>query len=131
MRETRAAQQERLRGEREQTLTRIKCLRASLTTDLALAAGGSADAVDVATDIYEREKTLAIIRTLERKLGSIERALRATEKGSYGICEVCGGTISPGRLEALPHTTTCVECQAKLEGQQHRRSPSTSPRAEE
>lgn len=126
-----AAQRERLRGEREQTLAKLKRLRASLTTELALAAGGSVDAVDVATDIYEREKTLAIIQTLDRKLGSIERALRATEKGNYGICEVCGEAISPGRLEVLPHSTTCVRCQEKLERQQPRKSPTTLPRAEE
>jgi RNA polymerase-binding transcription factor DksA len=102
-----------------------------LTAELALTAGGSADAVDIATDLYEREKTLAIIRTLENKLDSIERALRATEKGSYGICEVCGEAISPGRLEVLPHTTTCVKCQEKLEGKRQRRSPTSSPRAEE
>jgi DnaK suppressor protein len=131
VRERIAAQRERLRGEREQTLAKLKCLRASLTTELAHTAGGSADAVDVATDIYEREKTLTIIQTLERKLGSIERALRATEKGSYGICEVCGEAISPGRLEVLPHTTTCVKCQEKLERQQPRKSPITFPRAEE
>lgn len=131
MRETIAAQRERLRGEREQTLAKLKCLRASLTTELAYTAGGSADAVDAATDIYEREKTLAIIQTLERKLGSIERALVATEKGNYGICEVCGEAIAPGRLEVLPHTTTCIKCQAKLEGHQPRGSPTTFPRAEE
>jgi RNA polymerase-binding transcription factor DksA len=70
----------KIAGRHERTLAKLKCLRASLTTELALTAGGSVDAVDVATDIYEREKTLAIIQTLERELGSIERALRARER---------------------------------------------------
>jgi len=85
---------------------------------------GGEDSVDAAADLYEREKTLAIIQTLENKLVAIERALRAAEKGSYGICEICRLPIEPGRLEFMPHTTTCVKCQERLE-----RQPRYMPRA--
>ncbi len=74
-----------------------------------------ADAEEADPDLYEREKTLALIRTLENKLASIEQALRLVEKGTYGICERCGEKIDPARLEVLPHTTLCVNCKSQME----------------
>ena len=127
----RADQQKRLWAEREQTLAQLKCLRGYLGPGVGRVSDGSADSVDAASDIYEREKTLAIIQTLEKKLVSIERALRATEKGTYGICEVCGEAIDPGRLEVMPHTTTCVKCQARMERVQPQRRPTALLREEE
>jgi len=66
-------------------------------------------------DIVEREKTLALIATLEEKLSAIERALRLIDQGEYGICERCGGEIGAERLKALPETTLCVKCKAETE----------------
>ena len=118
----------RLKQEREWTLAELKRLRGYLGTGSGRASGGSADSVDTAADIYEREKTLAIIQTLEEKLVCIERALRATETGNYGICEVCGEAIAPDRLEVMPHATTCVKCQTRLESLQRRRPPTSFSR---
>jgi len=108
-------QAKKLQAEHQRTLSDLQGLREYLATGIGRVAEGSADSVDVAADIYEREKTLSIIQTLEEKLAAIERALQATEKGVYGICEVCGQPIGPGRLEAMPHTRTCIKCQARLE----------------
>ena len=127
----RADQQKRLRAEREQTLAELKCLRGYLGPGAGRVSDSSADSVDVAADIYEREKTLAIIQTLEKKLVSIERAMRATEEGTYGICEVCGEAIDPGRLEVVPHATTCVKCQTRMERLQPPRRPTALLREEE
>jgi DnaK suppressor protein len=74
-----------------------------------------ADAEEADPDLFEREKTLTLIRTLEDKLASVERALRLAEKGTYGICERCGEKIDRARLEALPHTTLCVKCKSQME----------------
>jgi RNA polymerase-binding protein DksA len=109
------AQAKKLREEQQRTLEDLQGLRQYLATGIGRVSEGSADSVDAATDIYEREKTLAFIRTLEQKLSAIERALQATKKGVYGICEVCGQPIGLGRLEAMPHTRTCIKCQARLE----------------
>ena len=105
----------RLCAEREQTLAELQRLRSYLGTGIDLISAGGRDAVDAASDIHEREKTLALIRTLERKLASIERASNAIETGTYGICEICGERINPARLAALPQATTCVRCQDKLD----------------
>jgi DnaK suppressor protein len=113
-----------LLAERERTQAELKRLRSYLEVEAERIINSGEDSIDAAADIYEREKTLAIIQTLQNKLLAIERALRAAEKGSYGICEICGQPIDPERLEVMPHTTTCIKCQAKLE-RRPRRGPLT------
>lgn len=111
-----------LLAEREHTLAELARLRSYMEVGEERIVSTGEDSVDAAADVYEREKLLAIIRTLENKLDAIERALKATEKGSYGVCELCGKPINPERLQAVPHTTTCIKCQQKLERTPRRRS---------
>ncbi len=112
---------ERLRIERERTLAEVRRLRSYMEVEVDRIIDGGEDSVDAAADVYEREKTLAIIQTLEKKLASVERALSVAEKGRYGICEVCGEPINPDRLAVMPHSTTCIRCQQKLERSPRRR----------
>ena len=37
----------------------------------------------------------------------------------YGRCEFCGGKIAEARLNALPYTNTCIECQRENERTGH------------
>jgi phage/conjugal plasmid C-4 type zinc finger TraR family protein len=111
----------KLQAERERTKAELKRLRSYLEDEVERVIDGSEDSVDAASDVYEREKTLAIIQTLEKKLASVEHALEAAKKGGYGVCEICGKPIDPARLAAMPHSTTCITCQEKLEHQQRRR----------
>jgi DnaK suppressor protein len=53
-------------------------------------------------------------RTLHA-VGEIDAALQRVLKGSYGICEACGGSIAVARLRALPATRYCTDCQARNE----------------
>ncbi|MFC0298288.1 yteA family sporulation protein [Geobacillus jurassicus] len=64
---------------------------------------------DEATELYEREKDLALDEHTEREFHEIERALQAIDEGTYGICRVCGRPIPYERLEALPTTLYCRE----------------------
>lgn len=114
-----------LRAERERTLTELRRLRTYLEDEVERVIDGGEDSVDAAADIYEREKTLAIIQTMEKKLAAVERALQAAERGGYGICEICGNPIDPARLVVMPHATTCVKCQERLERQHRPRSSSS------
>ena len=41
----------------------------------------------------------------------IDRARRAIEAGTYGVCVECGGEIPEGRLRAIPDAERCVACQ--------------------
>jgi len=64
---------------------------------------------DEGTDLYEREKDLALNQHTDLQLLNINKALEAMENGKYGTCEVCGKEIPFERLEALPNTTYCKE----------------------
>lgn len=73
------------------------------------------DADEGDPDLAEREKNLALLTVMERKLESVNNALRAMEKGMYGTCERCGGAIDPARLEVRPDATLCLNCQREVE----------------
>jgi len=73
------------------------------------------DADEGDPDLAEREKNLSLLMALERKLESVKAALRAIEKGKYGICERCGLPIDPARLEVRPDATLCLTCQREVE----------------
>jgi DnaK suppressor protein len=107
--EVREQEKKKLQEERAETLAELDRLREYLRGEV------DADEEEADPDLYEREKILALIRTFENKLESIEQALRLAEKGTYGICESCGEKIDRARLEALPHTTLCVKCKSQME----------------
>lgn len=64
---------------------------------------------DLATEVYERGKDLALIEHNELQLTRIEAALRKMDEGNYGICATCGEPISYERLQAIPETAYCKE----------------------
>jgi DnaK suppressor protein len=49
------------------------------------------------------------------ELSRINEALRRIIDGTFGACEDCGRPIAADRLELLPTTTRCVECQERIE----------------
>jgi RNA polymerase-binding protein DksA len=100
------AKLEEQKAETQQELERLKLELRDLTEP-------SADEADV--DAYEREKTWALVQRLRQKLESLDRALESARKGTYGICEGCGTRIEPARLEILPETRLCLQCQRDLE----------------
>ncbi|OCA87565.1 hypothetical protein A8F94_06815 [Bacillus sp. FJAT-27225] len=64
---------------------------------------------DDATELYEREKDIALNEHYNQQIDNINRALEAMNNGTYGKCQVCGKEIPIERLEALPDTTYCKE----------------------
>lgn len=50
-----------------------------------------------------------------QQLRRIEGALRRMDDGSFGTCQSCEGEIARRRLEALPWSQYCLECQEMLE----------------
>ena len=64
---------------------------------------------DQGTELFEREKDIALNEHSEFYLKEIKLALKAMEEGDYGVCEKCGETIPYERLEAIPTTRRCVE----------------------
>jgi len=66
-------------------------------------------------EVTEREKNVALLNALKDRLESVRAALRAMDKGTYGICERCGAEIPIERLEIYPDASLCVKCQAEVE----------------
>jgi DnaK suppressor protein len=100
---------ENLEAAQEETTAEISRLRDVLKYEL------EADPEEGDPDLYEREKTLALLRNLEEKQYSLSSALARMDDDTYGRCEICGQQISPERLEALPYTSYCVKCKALVE----------------
>ncbi|MFD1019276.1 TraR/DksA C4-type zinc finger protein [Thalassobacillus hwangdonensis] len=64
---------------------------------------------DSGTELYEREKDLALRGHLKEELSDIEYSLKQMDAGTYGICEVTGDEIPMSRLKALPTARTIKE----------------------
>ena len=73
------------------------------------------------TDAFMRLQTLEQVGTQHRDIANIDDALRSIEKGTYGICDMCGERISKPRLAVLPFATNCVKCQSEMERRMPRR----------
>ena len=67
---------------------------------------------DGTTEAVSRLTDIGVGDSLERALARTERALSKLDEGSYGVCDVCGEQISPGRMRALPDGVLCVSCAA-------------------
>ena len=65
-----------------------------------------------ATESFELEKRLALEKRVREQLAEVEHALHKFEEGTYGLCDICGQSIDPARLEALPQASLCLKCKA-------------------
>lgn len=70
-----------------------------------------------ATELEQRERSMAVRGELEREVGRIEHALTRIEAGTYGVCEVGGELIPVERLEARPAATLCIRHQRENDQQ--------------
>jgi len=78
------------------------------------------DAADLASHDVERELESQLVSLESRELTRIEKAIESIQNGTYGQCEHCGCRIPVARLQALPHTGCCVDCQRKNESKSSR-----------
>lgn len=72
-----------------------------------------------ASELFLRERNLAISGDLRQELDEIERALQRVVDGTYGNCQECGDLINPERLEARPAATFCIRHQRERERVEH------------
>lgn len=107
-------EREQLLSQRDELISDIHLLKDSLLGEVDV------DLDEGDPDVVEREKSAALLSTLEASLASVEDALRAIDRGTYGVCERCGKPIPPERLEVKPDATMCVSCQTEVE-RLHRR----------
>jgi DnaK suppressor protein len=104
---------------------RLEQERASLQSDIAaLAADNQAQQddygvgnhmADDATEVFSRERDLALRGNAQDLLEQVEAAIKRIDEGLYGICARCGQPIAPDRLDALPYAIYCISCQSLVE----------------
>lgn len=73
------------------------------------------DIADKAASSYNKEFLFHQSNADRQLLQMVETALARIREGSFGECISCGKEINPKRLEAVPWTRHCIECQEKLE----------------
>jgi DnaK suppressor protein len=57
----------------------------------------------------EQGENKALLNQFNEQLDEVDRALAKMDKGTYGLCEVCGKPIAEARLEAMPATRFCID----------------------
>ncbi len=73
------------------------------------------DIADQAVLSYQKELLFSQGTTGHQQLTLVRQALIRVQDGSYGECVHCGVEIGAKRLEALPWTPNCIDCQEKIE----------------
>ncbi len=73
------------------------------------------DIADRAASSYNKEFLFHQSNSERQLLQMVEGALNRIREGTFGQCISCGKEINPKRLEAVPWTRHCIECQEKLE----------------
>jgi RNA polymerase-binding transcription factor DksA len=63
------------------------------------------------TDAIEREKTFLHAQRTSDFIKKLDEAIERIDRGTYGICVVCGGLIEKERLQAVPITQKHVDCK--------------------
>jgi DnaK suppressor protein len=70
---------------------------------------------DQGTDAMRRETGFLLASKEGRQLLDINDALRRIQNKTFGQCTQCGKKINSRRLDALPHASLCIDCQADEE----------------
>ncbi len=92
----------RLEDERKRLVEELEQLKAS-------------NRPEEAAEALELEKRIALEKHIKDQMAEIDHALYKFEEKTYGLCDSCGQTIDPARLEALPQADLCLSCKAKNE----------------
>ncbi|QNI30704.1 TraR/DksA family transcriptional regulator [Alloacidobacterium dinghuense] len=81
-------------------------------------ADATQDVADQAVTSYQKELLFTQGTSGHAQLSQIRLALDRLDDGSYGECLQCGNPIGAKRLEAVPWTPYCIDCQGKIENGQ-------------
>ncbi len=81
------------------------------------------DTYDLASEERDREINFILSDRERVKIKQVDDALARLDDGTYGVCESCGLEIAEERLQAMPFTRLCRDCQQDQEREakaQHR-----------
>ena len=103
---------ERLLGKRSELLNLIQSSK-SLERDVGDLT--FSNEIDLASSLEGREMIFQLTSRDRNELRLIEDALFRINDGTYGACESCEKKISLKRLQIMPLTTLCIDCQEAAE----------------
>lgn len=72
---------------------------------------GIQDLADKAASAYSKELNFSLSDAERNLLMLIEEAFNRMKEGTYGTCTNCGAEIGEKRLQAVPWTPFCIDCQ--------------------
>ncbi len=72
---------------------------------------GIQDLADKAASAYSKELNFSLSDGERNLLMLIEEAFNRIKDESYAVCTNCGATIGEKRLQAVPWTPFCIDCQ--------------------
>ncbi len=75
------------------------------------------DEAEEAARSYSRDLLHSQRDTGRTQLRLVREALDRIDSGEFGMCEECGQPIGLKRLEAVPWTPYCRDCQEEIESQ--------------
>lgn len=73
------------------------------------------DVIDKAETSYTKEFLLSLSDADREQLLFIDEALKRLKRDEFGVCQLCHQDIGRKRLEAVPWTPYCINCQEKAE----------------
>jgi DnaK suppressor protein len=73
------------------------------------------DIADKAVSSYTREFLYSLSDADRNTLMQIDQALGRIEEGTFGTCVNCGSPMAEKRLNAVPWTPYCIDCQELAE----------------
>jgi DnaK suppressor protein len=77
----------------------------------ALPDDGIQDLADKAASAYSKELNFSLSDGERNLLMLIEEAFNRVKNDTYGVCTNCGNVIGEKRLQAVPWTPFCIDCQ--------------------
>ncbi|MGE0710737.1 MAG: TraR/DksA family transcriptional regulator [Planctomycetota bacterium] len=102
-----AAKREQL----ERLLAHLERRSLAVDRDLRRAADPlSTDEEDQAVEVQNDEVLVQLQQEGAGQVELVRSALARIDAGTYGTCADCGGQIAPGRLDALPYASVCIDC---------------------
>jgi DnaK suppressor protein len=73
------------------------------------------DVADQAVQSYQKELLFSQGTNGHQQLALVRLALERLDEGAFGDCTHCGKAIGIKRLEAIPWTPSCIDCQERIE----------------
>ena len=103
---------ERLLGKRSDLL---KLIQSSKSLERDVGDLTFSNEIDLASSLEGREMVFQLTSRDRNELRLIEDAVFRINEGTYGACESCEKKISLKRLQIMPLTSLCIECQEASE----------------